>query len=230
MFSEYRLVDLTLPLNAKTVTLTGHCGFHIENKLDYETDGIRVLKFSMHAGMGTHMDAPSHFFKEGKQVADIPLEDLFVKLVVLNLSHDLRPDRMLHADDILSFEREHQAIEPGSLFCYYSGWSKHLPNVKDFLNREASGRLLFLGYDPSAAELLLERDVVGIGIDTTSPDGSNQTDFPVHHLILGEGKYILENVANLDQCPPIGAYVVSLPLRITEGTESGVRSVALIKR
>ena len=87
----------------------------------------------------------------------------------------------------------------------------------------------FPGFLKETVDLLLKRGIVGVGIDTLSPDGSDMT-FPVHHRLLGAGGYILENVANLDNVPEIGFYVAALPLRISEATESAIRCVAFIPR
>ena len=78
-----------------------------------------------------------------------------------------------------------------------------------------------------AAELLLERQIIGLGIDTLSPDRPDN-GFPVHKLILGEDKFIVENVANASRMPPVGAYSLALPIKINEGTEAPVRLVGMI--
>lgn len=65
-----------------------------------------------------------------------------------------------------------------------------------------------------------------LGIDTLSPD--NEVDgFPVHRLVLGSGKYIIENVANAGLMPPVGAYTFALPIKIQDGAESPIRLVAV---
>jgi kynurenine formamidase len=47
---------------------------------------------------------------------------------------------------------------------------------------------------------------------------------------LGADKIILENVANLDNMPSIGGFVMILPIKIKDGTEAPVRLVGLIER
>lgn len=89
----------------------------------------------------------------------------------------------------------------------------------------------FPGFDVKAVEMLIERKIAGIGIDTLSPDGSNNgpgNKFPVHECILRAGKYIIENAAQLSKMPAKGAYVLALPLKITVGAEVAMRLVGLI--
>ncbi len=75
--------------------------------------------------------------------------------------------------------------------------------------------------------LLIERNVAGIGIDTLSPDGTNE-GFPVHERILGAKKYIIENAANLGRMPPQGAFAIAFPLKMENATESAIRLAGLI--
>ena len=56
----------------------------------------------------------------------------------------------------------------------------------------------FPAFSAASAELLLKRNVAGIAIDTLSPDCLDP-DFTVHTLILGAGKYIIENIADCSQ-------------------------------
>jgi kynurenine formamidase len=50
----------------------------------------------------------------------------------------------------------------------------------------------------------------------------------VHKQLLGAGKYILENVTNLEGLPAKGSFILALPLKIKGGTEAPVRLIGLI--
>jgi len=75
--------------------------------------------------------------------------------------------------------------------------------------------------------MLLERSIAGIGIDTLSCDRGDQ-GFPVHRVILGAGKYLVENIANAKELPPTGGRILVLPLKLKHGTEAPVRLVAFV--
>ena len=79
-----------------------------------------------------------------------------------------------------------------------------------------------------AAELLLERKVNGIAIDTLSPDWLD-SDYPVHHTLLGAGKFIIENIRVVDALPTVGFTVVALPIKIKFATEAPCRIVTIIE-
>lgn len=228
LFAEkFKIIDLTYSLDENVPTWNGSCGFHQELKLDYE-GGCRVYSYKCHAGIGTHMDAPSHFIPGGKDIGDISLEQLIVPVSLIDVRDKAHADFFLSAQDILDFEKKHGVIPPKSLVIGYTGWGKYWNDVDKYRSPDAQGKMHYPGFSAEAAELLLQRQIAGIGIDTLSPDGSHKS-FPVHHLILGAGKYILENLANLDQMPSSGAYAIVLPMKVRAGTEAPVRAIALLR-
>ena len=58
LLNHFKVVDLTHPLCSSVPTWNGSCGFCLETKKDYD-QVFRVEEMKMHAGVGTHMDAPS---------------------------------------------------------------------------------------------------------------------------------------------------------------------------
>lgn len=224
---EYHIVDLTHSLNSETISWTGGCGFTLETKLDYDEGIVRVQQYKMHAGIGTHMDAPAHICPGGASVGDLPIENFFAPLIVIDLSARCSPGLKLDLYDIKNFEQEYGQISSGAFVAFRSGWGQYWGDKERYRNSDALGIMHFPHYCLHAASLLIERGVAGIGIDTLSPDPS-EGDFPVHRRVLEAGKYILENLASLDQVPPVGAEIVALPLKIDGGVESAVRTVALV--
>ena len=65
-------------------------------------------------------------------------------------------------------------------------------------------------------------------MDTLSPDVP-KNDFVVHELMLGAGKYIIENVANAEKLPPVHSYVMSIPIKLAGVTEAPIRLIGLVK-
>jgi kynurenine formamidase len=74
----------------------------------------------------------------------------------------------------------------------------------------------------------------GIGVETIGTDAgaahSFDPPFPCHSFLLGNGKYGLAQLQNLDRLPPTGAVVIAAPLRIVGGSGSPVRVLALVER
>lgn len=218
-------IDLTHRLTPDVPTWDGSCGFRARMVTDYN-QSCRVFRYDM-AGTGTHIDAPNHFIPGAMSVADIPLQQLIVPACVMNIADKAHADYLITAEDIEDFENMHGKIPANSLFIAYTGWSQYWQQPQRYRNPDANNVLHFPAYSTASAELLIARDVAGIAIDTLSPDSTDLT-FPVHQIILGAGKYIVENVANAQLLPPTGAEILVMPLKIDEGTESPLRLVALI--
>ncbi len=226
VLERFSVVDLTHPLHEGVPTWTGRCGFRLEIKIDYE-EGLRAQTQRGHAGVGTHMDAPSHFVRGGANIGDIPLEKLIVPLCVLDLRNRLDPDLLVSPQDLSAYEAKYGAIPEGSLVCAMTGWEKYWNDPDRYRNPDEKGKMHFPGFSAESAAVLVERKVAGIGIDTLSPDGSND-GFPVHEIILGAGKYILENLAQLSRMPARGAFAIVFPPRTRDASESPIRAAGLI--
>lgn len=226
MFKNILLICLTHTLQPDVPTWDGSCGFKMNMKMDYE-QGCRLHGLTMNAGIGTHMDAPIHFVPGAADIAMLPLDILCVPVVVIKVEEKAHQDYLISRDDVMSFEKQYGKIPSGCLVIGYTGWSKRWSDIQAYRNVDAQGMMHFPCWSLEAAQLLVERDVVGIGIDTLSPDVGDMT-FPVHHAVLGAGKYLVENVAHADQLPPCGAFALVMPLKMAGATESPVRLVGLV--
>lgn len=225
-FNKLKLIDLTYSLSEEISNWNGNCGFQHHLHQDYQhcagDTKFRVHKINMNAGIGTHMDAPAHCIPGGKSIADIALENLFVPCVVIDIPVSAPDDYKLSSQDIVNFEKTHTQIAKNSLVIVRTGWGKYWNNPAKYRND-----LIFPTLSAAAAEMLLERDVAGIGIDTLSPDNIN-SDFPVHKIMLGAGKYIIENIANAQLLPASGFLICALPIKIKDGTEAPMRLVGIL--
>lgn len=222
----YKAIELTHTISSKTATWEGDCGFRYEMLLDYAscTTSVKfkVQNINMLAGLGTHIDAPVHCIPGGRAVDELDLNELIAPCVVIDVSKQAHESYSLIPSDIIAFEQSHGRIAKGSFVIILTGWDRYWINPTKYRND-----LVFPSISGEAAQLLLERDVVGLGIDTLSPDRPD-SGFPVHAIILGAGKYIVENVANAGSLPVIGSFIFVLPIKIKEGTEAPIRLIALI--
>jgi kynurenine formamidase len=228
MTFPYQLIDLTHTLDSSIPTWNGGCGFHHDLHIDYADcpgpDQFRVMKVRMHAGIGTHMDAPSHCIAGGKCIPDFEVNDLIMPCVVIDVSGQAHERSSVLPEDITAFESVYGTISQGSCVMIRTGWEKFWHSPEKYHNQH-----VFPSVSEEAAHYLLERGVVALGIDTLSPDRP-EDGFKVHQAFLGNGKILIENVANLDKMPPSGSYVMALPIKIQEGTEAPIRLVGLIQK
>ena len=222
----YKFIDLTHALDDSAPGWNATCGFKMEMFLDHDqcdTDvKFRGHKITMTAGMGTHMDAPVHCIPGGHTIDQLPLTDLIVPCVMIDSSGRADENYRFSVKDIEAFETVHGPIAPGSLVIVNTGWQQHWGDAERYRNNYQ-----FPSITIEAAQLLLQRNVVGLGVDTFSADRPVD-EFRVHGAFLGAGKYLVENIKDAHLLPPVGSFVGVFPLKLKDGTESPIRLVGFI--
>src|SRR3954447_1775892 len=187
---------------------------------------------------GTHFDAPIHWVtgRDGEDVASVPPERLVGPAVVLDKTAEAAqdPDYLLTIDQVRAFEAEHGAIPDGAWLLLRTGWDARAHDQDAFLNADETGPHT-PGFDAECAEHLATRPgLVGVGVETVGTDAgaahSFDPPFPMHHFVLGAGRYGLTQLANLDRLPPVGAVLIVAPLKLVGGTGSPARVLARVPR
>jgi kynurenine formamidase len=222
------IIDMTHLITTSSPTWQGSASFSFTIIKDYHA-GLRTQQFTISSNMGTHIDAPAHTNTNGITVDQIPLEKLVVPACVLDVSKKANANYRISIADVQAFEKEHGMIPAGCLFIAYTGWSVRWENYAQYSNLDTQGSMHFPGYSLQAAQLLIERRVVGIGIDTFSPDSGDEK-FPLHQLLLAKGIYIIENIAQADKLPPTGALVIALPIKLHDAVEAPARVIGIIPK
>jgi kynurenine formamidase len=144
------------------------------------------------------------------------------------------PDYLLTIDEIRAFEAEHGPLPAGGWLLYRTGWDARAQDQQAFLNANETGPHT-PGLTADAARWLAEEtQLLGLGVETVGTDAgtahSFDPAFPCHYYLLGAGKYGLTQLANLARLPATGSVVIAAPLKITGGTGSPVRVLALAPR
>jgi kynurenine formamidase len=227
------IIDLTYSLNKGNAYWPGpsYAPFNYKTIATLKDNGVSSGAYSTPEHLGTHIDAPNHFEDNQPSVDKLSLETLVGPAVVINISVkvDNNADYELTVDDIIHWEEVNGRIQERSIILLNTGWWRRWDDYDKYKNADDDNRLHFPGYSAEAAGFLVEkRDINGIGIDTLSADYGISTDFAAHHIINGAGKYILENVANLDKLPPSGATLIIAPIKIEGGSGGQTRIWAIL--
>ena len=186
---------------------------------------------------GTHLDAPIHFYEKGETVDELPLSKLTGEAVVIDVSEKALADRdyLIDSVAVLAWEQEHGKIPAQTMVFFRTGYGKFYPDREAYfgtakLGTEAIPELHFPGIQPETAIWLAkERQVKAVGLDTPSLDYGQSKDFAAHQALMEYQIPGFENVANLDQLPATGIYVVALPMKIKGGSGGPLRIIATIK-
>ncbi len=229
-FFARHVIDLTHELHRDMPFWPGTAPFVKERLADYDK-GYRMHRFTLWENIGTHVDAPAHFVQGRRAVNELGINDLIVPVLVIDTREQAAqdPDYELSVEDVLSWEELNGQVRAGSLVVMNTGWHKKFAAPKTYVNQDDAGVLRFPGFSVAAAQLLVERDVAGIGIDTLSLDPGKALSFPVHKLILGAGKFQVENMNNLNALPAVGAVAVIGVLPVRDASQAQARIFAFME-
>lgn len=186
---------------------------------------------------GTHVDAPIHFAKNGRTIDQIPLHEWIGPAVKIDVTRSCAANRdyLLTVKDIEAFEKKHGKIPDDAWVIMYTGiGTRHYPDKEKVLGTAKTGSaaiqfLSFPGFSEESAKFLVEkRNIKGVAIDTPSIDFGKSKDFLVHQVVSGAGKLAIENIANLDKLPAVGAVLYAIPMNIENGTGAPARIFAIL--
>lgn len=229
----FRLVDLTDVLGPETILWPGAPALEIVEAVTHEAGGYHARIFTTFEHAGTHFDAPEHFVAGGADTASISIDDLVLPAVVIDITDKAaaHPNAVIEVADIEAFEAEHGTIPAGSVALLRSGWADRKTDALSYAGSEGTEDLKFPGFGVEASRVLVERGVVGLGVDTLGIDPGDQPGFPVHRDVSHPaGLWHLENLINLDQLPATGAVVAVGVPRIAGGTGFPTRVFAFVPR
>jgi kynurenine formamidase len=232
-------IDLTHELSEEAVFWPTADPFKMKTEFEGTTEAgfyYTAYSFTTAEHGGTHIDAPIHFAEGKRHVNEIPLDQLIGDAVVLDVSEQVKSNRdyLVSVTDFEAWEKTHGAIPAGSIVLLRTGFGKYWPDAEKYLGTALRGQagvagLSFPGLDAEAARWLVQkRKIKAIGIDTASIDYGKSKSFAAHVELMTHNVPAFENVANLDQLPATGAYVVALPVKIRGGSGGPLRIVARV--
>lgn len=238
-FTAGRWIDLTYAFSEQSVYWPTAEPFKLETAFEGQTEGgyfYSAYNYCAAEHGGTHLDAPYHF-ADGKWKADeIPLENLTGPAVVIDVSAKVgdNADYQITTEDITAWEEANGQLEAGVMILFRTGYGAYYDDPAKYLGTTQKGaegvaNLHFPSLHPDAAQWLVDnRNIKAVGVDTPSVDYGQSKDFMTHRILYEKNICGFENVANLEQLPSKGAYVVALPMKIKGGSGAPLRIVAWV--
>jgi len=222
------VVDLTHTLSAEFPTWGGDPGFAAEQMTQFETDGFNLLNLTISEHTGTHLDAPLHFSADGASVDEIPVDNLIAPLCVVDIAARAAEDAdtQVTPDDLSAWISANGDIPDNACVAMNSGWGGKTA-TDEFRNFDGTAQH-YPGFHPEACQMLLETGASSIAVDTLSLDHGMSQDFASHYLWLPEGRFGIENIANLDQLPASGATIFIGAPKHKGGTGGPARIIAIV--
>ncbi len=209
-----RFVDLTHPFDAAIPRFESAKAMHMDEICSYEKEGFQVQYFQFEGQWGTHVDAPSHLAQGKRTLDQIPLEEMVLPLVVIDICEKIvhNPDYIVLVDDLIEWEEQHGRIPQNAFVALRTDWSKRWPNDAAMHNRDAASQPHAPGWGLDALCYLFEDcQITATGQETLDSDPAfraKETNWVCQRYISEQNRYQIELLANLDQCPATGAIAI----------------------
>lgn len=202
-----KIVDLSHRLFHNMPTYPSDPDLKIQCEKDIKTHNTLVHSFRMGTHTGTHIDAPSHVLKEGKNLDDFDISHFMGETIKV----DFQTYQKLDID-----EQEVSGI------IFDCNWEKNFNNPKKF-------------YGSSRPEIpidfikaLIRKDIKFFGCDLPSVDKSGSKNKLIHNTLLKNEILIYESLTNLNKIPSLLKFdFIGLPLKIKDIDGCPVRSLAI---
>ncbi len=201
--------DISMPLYRGMPAFPGDPPFGSERAQSMDRgDPYNLSVLTLGSHVGTHVDPPIYFVREGAAIDRIDLS-------ILN-----GPCRVVSIPDSAG------SVGPRELSSVPKGTARVLLRAA---NSERWRQTLeffpdYVALAPDGAEALLERGTRLVGIDSLSIERDPTRRYPVHHRLLGSGALILEGLLLSEV--PAGSYELEcLPLRLKDGDGGPARAI-----
>ena len=223
-----KVLDLTQPLGPATILWPGSQLFAADVEGEVDTDGFYARDLSLPEHSGTHLDAPAHFVSDGATVDEIGIGALVRPAVCLDVRELVGDDASftLTAAMVETMEARDGQIPAGAAVLVCTGWDRFHRDAERY--RGPGDTLAFPGIGADAAQLLVDRGVAGIGIDTLGVDAGHASTFPTHHITLPAGLWHLEGLTRLERVPARGAWLVAAAVPIVDASGAPARAFAIL--
>jgi len=239
MLGKSQVVDLTHALDERSLSLptppplvpplAGQERARSEESAGEDRNSA-LPRASVPADLTTHLDLPVTVEKGKPTVAEIPVRDLLVHAILVDVSAKVaqRDDYQVSVEDLRSWERRNGRIPKMSVVLLRTGWSRRWEDPMRYLNLDAQGVPRVPGFSVAALKFLVgERDIRGVGLDAFSPEVTPGNPGEEARALLHAGKWQLVNLTNLDKLPAKGAKLVIAPLRLETGS-APARVIAIL--
>jgi kynurenine formamidase len=223
-----KVIDISLELDDSKFAMRTPAGFKKDMQFKMEVlkehdaaEGagqiVRGVHMRLHAG--SHIDAPEHMVKGGKQIQDLPLHMFAGDAVIADLRH-LVPGGSITAEELAkAVGRE---IRPGDRLLLRTDLNKEYM-INNWMKRSPC-------LAASAAHWCVDKGVSVVGFDCYH--GNDEPGAPrVFHankILLENGVVTMPYLNNLDQIDAQRVTLVALPLKLVGAEASPVRAVVLL--
>ncbi len=195
-----KYIDLTQSFGPETPVFPGDPP--VKFKTVSASPQVTEIVFGTHSG--THLDAPAHFFPEGKKLSNLGIESFMGRGVLV----DVRGKGNVGKEILEGVE-----IKAGDAVLLFTGWQAKYGSKEYFDDYPVVSEEL--------AKEFVRLKIKILGIDSSGPD---KEPFSIHKILLEKEILILENLCNLEGLTKVKDFeIIALPLKLeTDGAPARV--------
>ncbi|WP_250532216.1 arylformamidase [Caballeronia sp. ATUFL_F1_KS39] len=201
------LLDISPPINPATPVWPGDTPVGIERVWRMEAGSpVNVARLTLSPHTGSHADAPLHYDEHGAPIGEVSLDTYIGACRVV---HCIGASPLVTPEHVAA----HLADCPPRVL------------LRTYTNAPLDAwDSAFAAVAPETIDLLAEKGVKLIGIDTPSLDPQDSKTMDAHKRIRAHGMAILEGLV-LDAAAPGDFELIALPLKFSTLDASPVRAV-----
>jgi len=174
---------------------------------------FHIGKIDMVANTGTYIDSPFHRYPHGKDLSELPLSSLAdLDAVIVRVEH---PGRAIGQEAFAHLDVRGKAV------LVHTGWDRHWRTDEYFEGHP------FL--TAAAAQSLVDRGAVLVGIDSLNIDDTDDGRRPVHSTLLAHDVPIVEHMCGLDRLPDAGFRFFAVPVKVKAFGTFPVRAFGVVE-
>ena len=161
-----------------------------------------LSEINMWSHVGTHMEAPFHYQRDGTDIAGIPLSQVVGECAIVDLAGKAVGE-MITADEL---KARGAHIQQGDIVFINTGYG-HLYRTPNSHDRP--------WFEPEGIRWLAEdMQIACLGVDCSGTENRNQPEQPNHKTLFDHNIPLIEHLANMDQLTKDRVYIVAVPLRL----------------
>jgi arylformamidase len=206
-----KIYDITIEMHKTMPAFPGdEAVFQMQELMNVNKGDIySIKKLSMLTHTGTHIDAPSHFIPNSKDLNDFHISTFKAPAKVIEIN-----DR----EKITAEELENVNIKNNTYVLFKTHNSYRWKTTPHFIKD-------YTYLTPEAALILAHKGIRGVGIDYLSIDRYDETGSAEAHLILLKNDILIIEGLDLSEVPQGDYMLTCLPLKISGIDGSPVRAI-----
>ena len=224
MTDRRELVDLSHVVEHGMITYPGLPGPTITDHLAWDASHdtyapgteFHITRIDLVANTGTYLDTPAHRYRDGFDLADLPLSSVAdLPGIVIDAS-----SRGFDRDDLADHHLRGRAVLVRTGWDAHWGTERYGAPAHPFVTAAAARHLV----DAGAALVGID----SVNIDDTSIDAAGER--PVHSALLAAGIPVLEHLRGLDQLGDRPFRLFAVPVKVKGMATFPVRAFAIVDR